>query len=332
MKKVILLIALVFFTGCSTKYVSRDIAFTKQEDRVSFSLPADVETVTSFPIMGSTGLWTEVVGTGGVWKILGMTPEGEIIHGYAYFDTVDAWGEINLNACFFHPKDKLKDARFLMPNADGFVLFKMNGELVSIKSDSEEKLEPFDPKKFDEDEEYKAQVFNEGGMTFEEIDDFWFRYYRSRGKDFPRGTVIYESTRKEYLRWLSKSGWHMYQMIDGSKRLSYLPEDSFKTEAVKEDSSTFTGRLARNAKVSIPSLASPVTAGLSLTSGMIDAAVNNDLDGSSMRSKGERRELIGNFFLYKTYMSGVLEERDVEIRKLKKENSELKQRGLLSKK
>ena len=338
MKKVILLMMFaLFFSGCSTRYISRDISFTKQEDRVSFPVPsADVEKMTSFMGAMNTGLWTEVVGTGGIWRVVGMTPEGETLYGYAYLDSLDFWGKAYMTIDFAYAKSKLKDVKFLYSNADGFIMFKMDGEPVKIKAEKKDGFAPFDPKKFDEDREYRRKVFNAGGMTLEEVDDYWRRYFSGKGRRASEDmTFVEELARKEYLRRLSSSGWRFYEMGDGSRRASYLPMDGFVTEAVKEDGSTFGGMLAKNSRVFLPGLLNPMAlpvAGLSLAGDAVNAAVNKDLDGSSMRSKGERVELAGTFFFYESLMQKLLRERDAHIEALKYENFRLKQRGELSKK
>lgn len=327
----------LFFSGCSTRYVSRDISFTKQEDRVSFPVPsADVEKMTSFMGVMNTSLWTEVVGTGGIWRVVGMTPEGEVLYGYAYLNSLDFWGKAYMTIDFAYAKSKLKDVKFLYSNADGFIMFKMNGELVKIKAEDKDGYAPFNPKKFDENKEYRTQVFNEGGMTLEEVDGFWRNYFSGNGQRISEDmTSVEELSRKGYLRRLSLSGWRFYEMGDGSKRASYLPMDGFVTEAVKEDGSTFGGMLAKNSRVFLPGLLNPMAlpvAGLSLAGDAVNAVVNKDLDGSSMRSKGERGDLVGSFMFYESLIQKLLRERDAYIGELKRENFRLKQRELSSRK
>lgn len=299
-------------------------AFKNPAEGISIPHPVEYErqnrkTMTMFAIIMDPGLWTEVVAGGGVWPIVGGVYEGDnenLYRGYCYLARPNYWGDFLLNCVFNHDQSNLANARFLMFNRDAGWAYSLSGELQN----------PYDPQKFDKSRKYRKEIFEEYGWSLSELDNSWKRYYQSHEEDFENHLSVVEvSSSEDWDMAVSLLGQDMpnsLKMPDGEIRMTYLPLDNFRYEAVKNPGFTGGQRFLKNAKLPLIALpfagaAMPLILGADVVSTALVAGIDDDWAGYYGRAKTIRYDLAPVFRNLCGIYKMMLADRNREIERLK---------------
>lgn len=329
-KIIVLLLSVVSFIGCasSSGYLPKH-ALTDPVDAMSIPHPVelereDVKVITAFTGILDPGLWTEIVSVGGVWPAIGMDMEsGKIFKGYAYWSGLDWWGEMLIEYNFRASAAELKNCKFLYFNRDAGWAYQSSGNQVA-----EEKKEgkvSYDSEKFERDEKYRKELFAKFGMSLAEINlDWQNRIKRNILSDncFSSPVMEQQCLRDSNLDlkgistvWEIKIGtkdWEKYKekvilsfpheitMPNGEIRLSFLTEEEFKPEAIRNPKFTGTQRYLKNSVIPLSLLAMsgpalPWMAAANVASSAAVAAVDDSWAGYYDRAKILRHDLADNF-------------------------------------
>ena len=171
-------LSLFVLTGCVASLPSFGVK--KLEDSVSAPHPDQLrkngEFITVFPLVFPPKLLVECVEVGfkGTWKIISIDqrdPMKKIQEGFAYFKKGSyektPWGLPLLEAVSLGKLKDLKNHRFILANRDGMTwLFSPMGKAYSQE-------EGYDFQKLEKDQTYRTTIFQEIGMSLEEIFKAW---------------------------------------------------------------------------------------------------------------------------------------------------------------
>ena len=311
----------ILMIGCATgeQYLPKH-ALTDPVDGISVLHPVEIEkagvkTITIFQGLMDPGLWIEVVGAGGVWPFLAQTASGEIREGYLYLAGVNYWGDWQLQFVSTHSLEELNEAKILYFNRDAGFCYRLNGDQIE-----------YDPKKFDQDQEYRAKLFDRGD-TLTELDKFWLDYFREKGLNPPQTLSSVVELKTNSIAWedfkskVARIFPHNYKMDNREIRSSYLPLENFRQAAVEITDFNGVNRYLKRAKV--PLVALPfagagllIIAGASVAGDAVAAGVDDSWSGVYARAKILRYKMAPLFrqicLIYKELLKG----RDEKIKDL----------------
>ncbi len=304
--------------GCASGNYLPKHAFSDPVEKISVPHPVEAEkdkvkTITTFVAFFDPGLWIEVVANGGVWPALALG-NGEKFSGYAYLAGIDYWGSFYLRVVFLCGLDDLAKARIVYSSADGGWLYQLSGAEVA-----------YDPRRFDKEEDYQKQIFQEHGMTLSELEIFYRNYFRGKDLLAPNDlTSVSEITVgspewDEFKERTSQTMRHHYK-VGAQVRSSYLPLDKFKTEAVEMPGFNSSQRWLKNTKVMMifPFWNAGVLAlGVaSIVSDAVVAGIDDSWSGSYARAETIRHQMAPLLRQVCRIYQDLLEERDRRIREL----------------
>lgn len=324
-----LLAATAILSGCATsgKYVP-DQAFTNSAQAVSVPHPFEAgktgaKYVTTFVTIMDPGLWIEVVDAKGVWPTVGMLPDGSMIKGYSYLlPNPNYWGDFLLETTFNNSIQELKKARFLNFNRDGGYGFQFDGSQIPE--------DQYDPKKFNNDERYKNQLFANFGETLSDLDSFWTAYLRLKGVvKFEESSVspIWEvkvgsPEWEEYVIKLSKNMPEKTTLNNGEVRSSFHSPEKVEEMALENNRMTAGKRFAeKGAIISIGMVASAMSGGSAtplaakVVSDVLVAGIDDDWKGYYARATTLRYALAPTFRTVCDIYKKMLAERNETITK-----------------
>jgi len=309
----------MILVGCATsrEYVPRHATIDPGKG-ISVPHPVELEKqgikqIVTFQGLLDPGLWVEVVSAGGVWPFLAQTVSGEILEGYAYLAGLNYWGDWQLEFTSKHSFEELKEAKILYFNRDAGFCYQLNGNQVK-----------YDPKKFDDDEEYRTKLFSDSGWTLEELNPFWLGYLKEKGLGSFEGfnsVVEVKVGSPEWNDYKSKVSQIMpfnYKMADGEIRSGYLPLESFRQAAVEIPGFNGVDRYLKRAKVPIfffpfAGVGLLVTAGAMVAGDAVAATANDSWTGSYARAQAIRYQLAPLFRQICLIYRELLEKRDQRI-------------------
>ena len=321
-KGLLILFSVLCLMGCvgTAKYVPKQ-AITNPGEGISILHPVElektgVENIVIFSGLLDPGLWVEVVNAGGVWPFLAESPNG-ILSGYCYLVGLTYWGDWQIQFVFIGEKKELRDAKIVYFNRDMGYAYQLNGRQI-----------PYNPKEFDQKEDYRKDFFKEFGMTLSELDSFWKEYFISVGlnppEDLTSATEISIPSKEwdDYKKKVAEVMPHNYKMADGKIRCGYLPLKSFKKEAVIFPG--FNGAERYLDKAKLPLVALPftgvgllATVGANVLGDAVVAGVDDDWKGSYARAKTLRQEMAPLFRQITILYKELLRRRDKEIQNLR---------------
>lgn len=254
--RTVLLLLILALTGCSGSrtYLPRH-AFTKAVDTVSIAHPYEqekrgVKAITSFEIIISPSLLVE--GAFGVWPDVSRKSDGTLLYGKAIIAPVkDSSGSLLLPmtpACeviarvFYEASlEELETARSLAFNRDGGWAYNHAGyDLPSVFMPDGVKRDEgvlyYDPKQFDEDEEYQKKFFETYGTTLKEHRIIRQRNFTEQELiakedifEVKVGTPEWEAYKKMLLSAFTR----VYKMPGGEYRIGFLVGDDFREAATE---------------------------------------------------------------------------------------------------
>jgi hypothetical protein len=315
--RVIVLVLLAMVAGCGARQTANNnvgtYGFTKPEQAVSIQHPVEYEKagenyVTVFTAILDAGVWgVESIDGVGVWPILAERNGPKPFVGYAFTESLNAWGQFTIQGVIVGRLSEIENAKAFQFNRAAKKIYDLIGG----------KQVDYDPDKFDSDLSYRASVFQKG-TTLNEVSAFWKKYYQNRGFDNIPGTVFEEiavgSVRWEEFKMELESRMKVnYTMPNGEIRLGFLSVKGFQEETAKNNGTTAGQRFMRNAFIPV---GDPVTMAIgsvaSILNGLV-AASNAPLTGFYDTSEALRGDLKSNFRLMQTWFQKLLYERDVAI-------------------
>jgi len=320
--KFLVVLAMVMAAGCASSqgHLPKH-ALTDPADMVSIPHPVEIEKtgikfITTFQCVMDLGLWVEVVNAGGVWPFLAMTPDGKILNGYNYMSGINYWGDFMLQFISHYSREELNGSKILYFNRDAGFAYHLNGKQV-----------PYNPKKFENDNEYRKKFFNEFGTTLSELNSFWIEYFENKGLDPPSdlssvleiriGSPEWEGFKKKTAKVMK----YNYKMADGQIRAGFLPLEQFRLMATEIPGFNGSQRFIKRAKV--PLFALPFTgagmlimAGANIVGDAVAAGVNDDWTSSYARAKTIRYKMAPLFRQICRIYKELLEKRDRKIKDL----------------
>ena len=326
MKARIMLFVLVVFLigGCATsgKYVPKH-AITDPSKGISIIHPVEIEkagikTITIFQGLMDPGLWVEVVSAGGVWTFLALTDSGKILDGYAYLSGINYWGDWRLQFVLLEGLEKRdkETAKFIYFNRDAGYCYNLIGNQVE-----------YDPKKFDEDKEYRLKLFQDHGKTLDQIDSFFLDYLRKKKLNPPddlSSVVEIEIGSPEWKKFkskIAKSMQYNYKMGNGEIRCGWLPLKHFSKEAVEIPG--FNGKDQYLKRANVPLFFLPfagvglmVIAGANIIGDIAAAGIDDSWSGSYARSTVVRYKMAPLFRQICLIYKELLKKRDERINRL----------------
>lgn len=300
-----LLIGIILISGCATKAGSPpSFASPKLEDGVNISHPDQIrketDTICVFPVVFPPQLLVECVGNGylGTWKLLSIDmrdPSRKIVESFVYFKKGSyektPWGLPLLEAVTLGKLDNNKNHRYLLANRDGMVwLFSPLGKVYSED-------DGYDSQKFEEDPEYRDQIFQELGMSMYDI----FNSYRQRNllEGLSFGEIKIDSQDwKDFEKSLLASMPYEYTMPEGNIVASAHKKEQI--QALIKTNPGLTGWQRFLERMYLPVVPGPEAMGLIGISQLLNHAFkeltgNPEFKGYSANSKIERKKLAGQF-------------------------------------
>ncbi|NTU98701.1 hypothetical protein HGA64_01695 [Candidatus Falkowbacteria bacterium] len=249
MKIPLLFVLLLLVCGCSVNprlYVPKD-AFNSGVQTVSVPHPYEqekrgVKAVTSFEVIIDPGL---LIGGGfGMYPAMAEKPDGVISKGYVLVvpdvdgllpmtRTCDVLGRV-----FFElSKEELKDVKVLVFSNDMGWSYTLRGQELPIAEDKKQPLLIYyDPKRYDDDVEYRKKLFATWGTTLYENQQIWKNYYdnlKITYEDNVFEVVVGSSDWADYKEEILKNLPRVYQMPLGEYRIGFLPPDDFRKKATE---------------------------------------------------------------------------------------------------
>ncbi len=323
--KIIFFILVVFLVGgCAGngKYVPK-YAITDPAKGISIIHPVEIEkagikTITIFQGLMDPGLWVEVVNAGGVWTFLALTDSGKILDGYAYLLGINYWGDWRLQFVLLKglKKEDKETAKFIYFNRDAGYCYNLIGDQVE-----------YDPKKFDEDKEYRLKLFQDHGKTLVQIDSFFLDYLREKRLNPPDDLSSLIQIEIGSLKWknfkskIAKRMQYNYKMGNGEIRCGWLPLKHFSKEAVEIPGFNGTEQYLKRANV--PLLLFPfvgvglmVIAGANIIGDIAAAGIDDSWSGSYARSTVVRYKMAPLFRQICLIYKELLKKRDERINRL----------------
>lgn len=320
------IVAIVLLGGCGAKHVP-SFAFTDPEKGVSVLHPDQMQKqtdrITTITAILEPGLLVEANGLAGAWPVL-VEVDDKIREGFCYAlikrSEENPWGILIAEYVFLGGIDDLKGKKIIGVNQDGGAwAISPTGEFVS-QSDG-----GFDSEKFEENLEYRRDIFQRVGKTLGEIDDYWRNFLSSQGiileNDFSAAEeiVIGSSRWEEYRKNLLSEMGHSYLMPDGQIRTGHIPRKELqKMVAVNP---RMTGWQRFMDALFIPLAPTPEAIafgfGSSLLKGGIAAWMSSSWNGKTARANCERRDLAGQMRFLTGFYQDKIREKNDEIRHLK---------------
>ncbi len=223
--KSLLVICVFSLVGCATSGIKPpNFASKNLEEGVIISHPDQIQkeasSITIFPVVFPPELLVECVGTGfvGTWKLLSVDmrdPSRKLLESFVYFKKDPAyqktpWGLPLTEAVTIGKLNERKNHKFLLANRDGMVwLFSPLGEAYS-------ELEGYDSNKFENDPNYRNEIFYRYGLGLNQIFDFYQNQNLLRGLSF--GEIEIDSKSKnwqDFKKNLLASMPYQIEMPDG---------------------------------------------------------------------------------------------------------------------
>ncbi len=335
LKIIILLTVAALMFGCATGKYYPDHAFKRPIDAISIIHPVEIEKkgvkfITIFYFVIDPALMTEMVGTVGVWPIIGRLDNGKIIGSYAYFWTVTPWGDLMLRAEVQMSKEEAGKYKFLSSSRDGQYLFTLKGKQIPLFS-KDKNVTTYDPRKFSNNDEYRKDLFEKYGMKMKELGAYWNGYIRERDPGAPNiddkmiieikvGSPLWRNY-KEDLKLITASN---PRMGNGEIRLSLVSLERFKGIYIERPGFNSKERLLKKGlNVPILPLMGPETAiiaAANIVGNAVSANIDDRLEGFYASAEVLRYDL-APMFRYIVYIyKDLLEKRDLEIKKLAERN------------
>lgn len=319
------ILAVLGLAGCAsmgTKPVP-DFAFTSPEKRVSVPHPDQIkqetQTITTFLFVINPKFLVEAKGLKGVWPALAQVNEG-YKEGFAYslsdLSEKLPWGVVVGEAVFLGSKKEFEESKFVIPNQDGGAWLAAPNSVILDAEKGE-----YDCEKFEDNKEYRSQIFQDGGMTLSEIRVFWQKFLHARGIDTAKDFVVVNEIKigssewKEFRERLLGEMGNGYQMPNGQLRTGFLSREDLQKEVMKNPRMTPWQRFME--ALSIPIFPSPegmaFGAASSLVRGGIAAWMSTQWNAGTARSNCERRDVAPQLsFMDKFYQRKLAE---MEIRR-----------------
>jgi hypothetical protein len=334
LKFLVVFLVLVGLIGCgsSAKYLPRH-ALTDPVEGISVPHPVEIEkagikTITTFIAIMDPGLWTEIVAGGGIWPALAQAPNGEILKGYGYLSGINYWGDFLLQFVFCYSREDLVQAKILYFNRDAGWAYQLIGQEVKVAGQAEKSL-TYNPKKFDDDEEYQTELFTKLGMTLSEMDAFWIDYLKEKGINASpdlssiRELIVGSKKWQQYKKKLAIQMRYNYKMGNSQIRTGYLPLENFRQLAVEMPGFSNGERYLERAK--LPLIALPFTgagmlivAAASVASDAVVAGIDDNWTGFYGRATILRHQMAPLFRQICRVYKELLVKRDEKIRTLER--------------
>lgn len=318
------IVAIVFLGGClGNKHVPK-FAFTDPERGVSVLHPDQIQKqtnkITTITVVLEPGLLVEADKLAGAWPVLAEVDD-KIKEGFCYSLTKrseeNPWGALFAEYVFVGGIKDLITRKLIGVNQDGGAwAISPTGDFVS-QSDG-----GFDSEKFEEDLEYRKNIFQRVGKTPEEIDVFWRDFFSTQGiilagnfsavEEIAIGSDRWEVFRK---RLLSEMG-HNYVMPDGQIRTGYVSKKELQKIVATNPRMTGWQRFMDALFIPLAPTPEAIAFGLgsSLLKGGIAAWMSSGWRGKTARAECQRRDLASQM----RFLTGFYQE------KLKKKNDELR--------
>lgn len=338
MKRLFLLIFILFSVGCNRFYVA-DHAYKDPAKGISIPHPveyerAGVKKITICYSFMNPAYFVEMIGMGGVWPVMAETDDGNDFFGLQYLWTLDGWGRWVLRTEFATGLNELKNAKILSFNRDAGFVYDLTGAAVGIEDKTDNKCVVYDPKEFEKDKQYKREFFQKYGKTLRQVDEFM---KKSNGiessesnyffvKEVTVGSTGWEEYKQDVVKAMPAEP---YVMPDGSIHLGYLPVEAFRYLAVQNNGLT-TGEKYIG-MVNTPLLALPFTGvgflvltGTELARAAVVTGIDKNFSGYYARANGLRHELAPTFQAICAAYQALIAERNNQIIFLQREIENLK--------
>lgn len=296
----IFLVVGLLAAGCAGKHVPR-FAYTDAENRVSVPHPdqiqQDTKMITTFLGVINPAFLVEVDGLQGVWPALAEVGDG-YKEGFVYSLTDLSeelpWGVVIGEFVFLGSREELESSKIAYVNQDGGAWLAAPNSVILDAEKGE-----FDCERFEENKEYRHQIFQQGGLTLAEISDFWRKFASARGVATAENFTAINEIKIGSLEWqkfrerlLSEMG-NGYRMPDGKIRAGFISRENLQKELMKNPRMTGWQRFME--ALSIPIFPSPegmaFGAASSLVRGGIAAWLGSRWNGKTARSECQRRDL-----------------------------------------
>jgi len=329
-RKILILMVFMFCVGCASdsKYLAKH-ALINPAEGISVVHPVELErsglkSITTFVGIMEPGLWAEVIDVGGVWPTLALTPEKEILKGYCFLVDVNYWGDFLLQFVFYHSLEELNQAKILYFNRDSGWAYRLDGREAKDELEPEDKKKIiYNPRKFDDDNEYQTELFAKFGMTLSELDFSWTNYLEKKGISTKNVSSVHEIIigSPEWSKFKKKMASIMkynYKMSDGKIRTGYLPIEEFRQVAVEIPGFNTGQRYLKRARIGLSFI--PSIAGLlaCVAGDAIAAAIDDSWSGSYARAKTLRYKMAPLFRQICLIYKNLLADRDKKIRLLQR--------------
>lgn len=328
LKRIGFLFLVLLFSGCATKHYVPEHSYKELGDLVSVKHPVEfveIKAITTFEVFFDPGLLSETQNTqGGIWPILisNMRGKGQEL-GYLYFSSkspLTPWGRLKGRIVILCSKRDLEKSKILCSPRIGDWLCNLKGEEIV-----------YDSQKFDSDDSYRQEIFNQYGMTLKQIQEMWDEHIEQSGLyqavwEFRAGTLEWQKFEGLVIQQLPAT----YKMPDGSLRIGVLSTREFAEQATEVSGLTVGERISRNLRLN----AGPdplISVGLSAINSALGALTDNRITGGYAISEVERgemryifRTLASSYRKLVEFLHKEINSRDDEIRYLGEENFHLK--------
>ncbi|MBL7058431.1 hypothetical protein ISS03_03775 [Patescibacteria group bacterium] len=307
---VLFILSFVFLSACAGKYAPMH-AQKEPGSAVSVLHPVEYEKnstkeVTVFNFVGNPGMvGTEAVFklyevsernfvpvVEGTWKPMVRKNNGNIVYGEAFIAYVVGKNPLNrqcnyqMMAIFAGVLEE--NEKILMSSRDGGMLYTLSGKSIE-----------YDPRKFDDDAEYKAMHFDKVGMGLHDLAMFMRSVdMRSNITRIKVGSNSWNAFRQEFDRIMKSPAIKRPMIINNQVRSTRLSEQDFRETAVSEPGFDATGRFIKKGALSLTGIgasflgAGPAGAAIAASAGDIASAnINTGWTGLYSQSLEERGKM-----------------------------------------
>lgn len=350
-KCLVVLLAPVLLGACAgknTAYLPK-YAITDPGEAISVPHPTEMQNkgvkfVTTWTGVMHPDLLVEVIKGNGVFPVIGYNGQKEF-YGWAYVVDLNHWGDWIVRYEFPNSLEELNNASFIIVNRDVGFIYSMMGQRIAVDDTIamlQKNNKTFSVEKFDTDDDFRMKFVSKHGMTINDLNKSWRRYYANKiFKGRLVNTAVTESFATEYVvgskKWVAMvetvnreidSGKQSYGKIDGAYRVSRMNSEEFTDKASDVHDFTTGNRILKRTTGAALSLAavaiSPVAlAGVGFAGTVYSANVDNNWHGHTLRSQFLGHELAPTFVWVCERYKKLLVDRDEEIRKLTQPTTQL---------